>query len=132
GPKTKLIIMQRSTGYSDRRAFTIDEIKRAVDIIRKESKVPIFIDNCYGEFTERLEPTEVGVDIAAGSLIKNPGGGLAYTGGYIVGKEEHVEKVAAQLTAPGIGRECGLTFGQTRSILQGLFMAPQVTIHCIK
>lgn len=129
---TDLVIMQRSTGYSNRRAFTVDEMKRAVDAIRKSFDGIIFLDNCYGEFTETIEPTEVGVDIMAGSLIKNPGGGLSLSGGYVVGKESLIERVASELTAPGIGKECGLTFGQSRNTLMGLFLAPHRVVQCIK
>ena len=129
---TDLVIMQRSTGYSDRRAFTVDEIKRAVEEIRKSYDGIIFLDNCYGEFTEKIEPTEIGVDVMAGSLIKNPGGGLSLSGGYVVGSEEIIERVAAELTAPGIGKECGLSFGQTRNTLMGLFLAPHRVAQCIK
>lgn len=129
---TDLVIMQRSTGYSNRRAFTVDEMKRAVDAIRKSFDGIIFLDNCYGEFTETIEPTEVGVDIMAGSLIKNPGGGLSLSGGYVVGKEALIERVASELTAPGIGKECGLTFGQSRNTLMGLFLAPHRVVQCIK
>lgn len=130
---TKLIMIQRSTGYSDRRAFTIAEIKEAVDQVRNIKKdVLIFVDNCYGEFTEYLEPSELGIDIMAGSLIKNPGGGLAYSGGYIVGKGNLIKKCASKLTAPGIGKECGLTFGMTRQILQGLFISPKVVYDALK
>lgn len=129
---TDLVIMQRSTGYSNRRAFTVDEMKRAVDEVRKSFDGIIFLDNCYGEFTETIEPTEVGVDILAGSLIKNPGGGLSLSGGYVVGKESLIERVASELTAPGIGKECGLTFGQSRNTLMGLFLAPHRVVQCIK
>lgn len=129
---TDLVIMQRSTGYSNRRAFTVDEMKRAVDEVRKSFDGIIFLDNCYGEFTETIEPTEVGVDIMAGSLIKNPGGGLSLSGGYVVGKESLIERVASELTAPGIGKECGLTFGQSRNTLMGLFLAPHRVVQCIK
>ena len=129
---TDLVIMQRSTGYSNRRAFTVDEMKRAVDEVRKSYDGIIFLDNCYGEFTETIEPTEVGVDIMAGSLIKNPGGGLSLSGGYVVGKEALIERVASELTAPGIGKECGLTFGQSRNTLMGLFLAPHRVVQCIK
>ena len=129
---TDLVIMQRSTDYSNRRAFTVDEMKRAVDAIRKSFDGIIFLDNCYGEFTEKIEPTEVGVDIMAGSLIKNPGGGLSLSGGYVVGKEALIERVASELTAPGIGKECGLTFGQSRNTLMGLFLAPHRVVQCIK
>lgn len=129
---TDLVIMQRSTGYSNRRAFTVDEMKRAVDEVRKSFDGIIFLDNCYGEFTEKIEPTEVGVDIMAGSLIKNPGGGLSLSGGYVVGTEALIERVASELTAPGIGKECGLTFGQSRNTLMGLFLAPHRVVQCIK
>jgi cystathionine beta-lyase family protein involved in aluminum resistance len=90
------------------------------------------VDNCYGEFLDYMEPTEVGADLMAGSLIKNPGGGLALSGGYIVGKSHLIEQVAGRLTSPGIGKECGLTFGQSRAILQGFFMAPKVVSGAIK
>lgn len=130
--KTKLIIFQRSTGYSDRRAFTVSEMEKAIKIIKRKSKAVIFLDNCYGEFTETTEPSESGFDVLAGSLIKNPGGGLALTGGYLVGKKDLIRKISATLTAPGIEKECGLTFGQTRNTLMGLFLAPQRVNHCIK
>lgn len=124
---TSLVIMQRSTGYSNRRAFTVSELKEAVDEVKSINKdIKIFVDNCYGEFTELIEPSEIGIDIMAGSLIKNPGGGLCYTGGYVAGKEELIERAANILTAPGIGKDCGLTFGMTRQILQGLFMSPKI------
>lgn len=130
---TSLVIMQRSTGYSNRRAFTISELKEVIDEVKKINKnIKIFVDNCYGEFTEILEPSEIGIDIMAGSLIKNPGGGLCYTGGYVAGKEELVERAANILTAPGIGKDCGLTFGMTRQILQGLFMSPKIVEDAIK
>ncbi len=89
------------------------------------------VDNCYGEFLDTKEPTDVGVDIMAGSLIKNPGGGLALTGGYIVGRHDLVEQISYRLTCPGIGKECGLTFGTTRSVLQGFFMAPYVVSQAV-
>ncbi|WBW50768.1 methionine gamma-lyase family protein [Peptoniphilus equinus] len=130
---TKIIAIQRSTGYSNRRAFTTDELKTTISAIKKAyPNILIFMDNCYGEFTDTVEPTEYGCDFMAGSLIKNPGGGLAYSGGYIVGRREIIEKVANRLTAPGIGKECGLTFGMTRQILQGLFIAPKIVEDAIK
>ena len=130
---TSLVIMQRSTGYSNRRAFTVSELKEAVDEVKKINKdTKIFVDNCYGEFTELIEPSEIGIDIMAGSLIKNPGGGICYTGGYVAGKEELVERAANFLTAPGIGKDCGLTFGMTRQILQGLFMSPKIVEDAIR
>jgi cystathionine beta-lyase family protein involved in aluminum resistance len=94
--------------------------------------IVLAVDNCYGEFLDIIEPTEVGVDVMAGSLIKNPGGGLALTGGYIVGKGDLIQNIAYRMTAPGIGGECGLTFGQTRTMLQGLFQAPKVVNGAVK
>lgn len=131
--KTKLILIQRSTGYSDRKAITIDDIENAVNAIKKYDKnIIIMVDNCYGEFIDKIEPTDVGVDIIAGSLIKNPGGGLALTGGYIAGKKDLIELVANRSTAPGIGKECGLTFGTTRNTMQGLFLAPHIVAESLK
>ncbi|AOT72918.1 aminotransferase class I/II-fold pyridoxal phosphate-dependent enzyme [Geosporobacter ferrireducens] len=130
---TKMIFIQRSTGYGWRKALTIDDIKQAVESIKTlHPNIIIMVDNCYGEFLDILEPTEVGVDVMAGSLIKNPGGGLALTGGYIVGRKELIRLISYRLTSPGIGKECGLTFGMTRSILQGLFLAPHVVSEAIK
>lgn len=130
---TKLLLIQRSTGYSDRKAITIDEMERAIGKIKEQNRdIIIMVDNCYGEFIEKKEPTDVGADIIAGSLIKNPGGGIALTGGYIVGKAELVEQVANRSTAPGLGKDCGLTFGTTRSTLQGLFLAPHVVSEAVK
>lgn len=131
--KTKIAMIQRSTGYSDRRALTVDEIQEAVIELKKYNEnLIIIVDNCYGEFLEIKEPTDVGVDIMAGSLIKNPGGGLALSGGYIVGKKKLVEQVANRLTAPGLGKDCGLTFGTTRTTLQGLFLAPHIVSEAVK
>jgi cystathionine beta-lyase family protein involved in aluminum resistance len=125
--RTKLVFMQRSKGYSWRKSLSIDDIKEAIDVVKSINKdLIVMIDNCYGEFIETKEPTEVGADIIAGSLIKNPGGGLALTGGYIAGRADLIELISYRLTSPGIGKECGLTFGTTRNILQGLFMAPYV------
>ncbi|MBP2025524.1 aminotransferase class I/II-fold pyridoxal phosphate-dependent enzyme [Peptoniphilus stercorisuis] len=130
---TKVIMLQRSTGYSDRRAITADEFKEAIAGIKKIAPdVIIFVDNCYGEFTDLYEPSDFGADIMAGSLIKNPGGGLAFSGGYVVGKEIYINRIANRLTAPGIGKECGLSFGMTRQILQGLFISPKVVEDAIK
>lgn len=132
-PNTKVIMLQRSTGYSDRRAITVDEFKEAIAGIKEIApNVIIFVDNCYGEFTDYYEPTDFGADLMAGSLIKNPGGGLAYSGGYVVGKKDLIDKIANRLTAPGIGKECGLSFGLTRQILQGLFISPKVVEDAIK
>lgn len=131
--KTKLLLIQRSTGYSDRNAITIEEIARSIKKIKEVYKdIIIMVDNCYGEFVEKQEPTDVGADIMAGSLIKNPGGGLALSGGYIVGNKELIELVANRSTAPGLGKDCGLTFGMTRNILQGLFLAPLIVSEAVK
>lgn len=130
---TEVIYIQRSAGYSWRRGLTIDEIEAVIKHVKHiNPSCIVMVDNCYGEFLEYQEPTEVGADLMAGSLIKNPGGGLALSGGYIVGKAHLIEQVAGRLTSPGIGKECGLTFGQTRPILQGLFMAPTVVSGAVK
>jgi cystathionine beta-lyase family protein involved in aluminum resistance len=128
-----VIYIQRSAGYAWRGALSVSEIGDIITFIKKQwPNCIVMIDNCYGEFLEIIEPTEVGADIAAGSLIKNPGGGQALSGGYIVGKKCLIDRVAARMTSPGIGKECGLTFGQTRSMLQGLFMAPTVVGGALK
>ena len=130
---TKLALIQRSTGYTQRRAFTIKEIKKAIDKIKSiNPNTIVFVDNCYGEFTEDKEPIEVGADILAGSLIKNLGGGIAITGGYICGKSDLIEYCANTLTAPGIGKDEGLSFGTNRTVLQGLYFAPQIVKEAIK
>ena len=131
--KVKLIHIQRSRGYSLRNALTISDIENIVKNIRLINKdVVIMVDNCYGEFTEKLEPTEVGVDIVCGSLIKNPGGGLCEIGGYIAGRHDLIDLCAQTLTCPGIGKECGATLGQNRNILQGLFIAPAIVKNALK
>ena len=131
--KTKVILIQRSTGYTQRRAFTIDEIEKAIIEIRKISKdVVIFIDNCYGEFTETKEPIEIGADIVAGSRIKNLGGGIAITGGYISGRKDLIEYCANTLTAPGIGKDEGLSFGINRLVVEGLYFAPHIVKEAIR
>mgnify|MGYP000091380607 CR=1 FL=1 len=130
---TKVVMIQRSTGYAVRPAIRMDEMKSAIESVRSIApNAIIMVDNCYGEFVEELEPVEIGADLAVGSLIKNPGGGLALSGGYVVGKEHLVNRIANFLTAPGVGKECGLTFGQSRSILQGLFLAPQSVSNALK
>lgn len=130
---TKVVAMQRSTGYDWREALTIEEIKNITETIHKKNKdIIVMVDNCYGEFVSDIEPTDVGVDVMAGSLIKNPGGGLALSGGYVVGREDLIENISYRLTCPGIGAECGLTFGQTRAILQGLFLAPKAVNGALK
>ena len=129
----KLVHIQRSTGYGWRNSLTIDEIETIISSVKSIRKdVIIFVDNCYGEFIDTKEPTDVGADLVAGSLIKNIGGGIAPTGGYIAGKSEYVTQAAYRLTIPGIGGECGSTFGVMRSLYQGLFMAPHVAIEALK
>lgn len=130
--KTKLVMIQRSKGYSWRKSLSIEDIKEAIEVVKSVNKdLIVMVDNCYGEFLDTKEPTEVGADIMAGSLIKNPGGGLALTGGYIAGRKDLVEMISYRLTTPGIGKECGLTFGTTRNVLQGFFMAPYVTSQAV-
>lgn len=132
-PETKMVAIQRSTGYDFRPAISLQSIEKAIDIVHGiNPDIIVMIDNCYGEFVDIYEPTDIGADIMAGSLIKNPGGGLALSGGYIVGKSDLIEKVAYRLTCPGIGAECGLTYGQNRNVLQGLFMAPKVVNSAVK
>ena len=129
----KMVFLQRSRGYAVRQTLSCAEIGEACAVVRRVNpNAVIMVDNCYGEFTEELEPTQVGADMCAGSLIKNPGGGLAPTGGYIVGRKDLVERAAYRLTAPGIGGECGCTMGQNRRLYQGLFLAPHVTAQAIK
>lgn len=132
-PNIKLVFIQRSRGYAVRQTLSCAEIGEACDMIRKNNPdAVIMVDNCYGEFVEEMEPTEVGADIIAGSLIKNPGGGLASTGGYIAGRADLVENASYKLTAPGIGGECGASLGQNRLLYQGLFMAPHITMQALK
>lgn len=129
----KVVGIQRSRGYDWRPSYTVEQIARMVQFVKEI--VPdaiVFVDNCYGEFTEETEPTEAGVDLMAGSLIKNPGGGMAPTGGYIVGKRNLVELAAYRLTAPGIGGEVGAMLGTTRDIFQGLFLAPHLVGQALK
>ena len=131
--KVKVIHIQRSKGYALRKSLYVSDIKDIIDEIRKINKeVIIMVDNCYGEFVEKIEPTDVGADIACGSLIKNIGGGLCETGAYIVGKKDLIKLCAETLTCPGIGKECGATLDQNRNILQGLFMAPTIVSNAIK
>ncbi len=132
-PKVKAIMLQRSRGYSNRRAFGIDDIGKIITAVREvNADANILVDNCYGEFVETLEPTDVGADLIAGSLIKNPGGGLAPTGGYIAGRTDLVERAALRMTTPGIGGECGSTLGNSRLLYQGLFMAPHIVAQALK
>ncbi|SET39458.1 methionine gamma-lyase family protein [[Clostridium] polysaccharolyticum] len=131
--KTKLVTIQRSKGYQTRPTLSVERIGQLIAFIKEiKPDVICMVDNCYGEFVERMEPTEVGADICAGSLIKNPGGGLAPIGGYIVGKEEYIEQCAFRLTAPGLGKEVGATLGLNQSLFQGLFLAPSVTAGALK
>lgn len=131
--KTKLVTIQRSKGYCFRPSLTVEEIKRLIDFIKNiRSDVICMVDNCYGEFVDVIEPSDVGADLVVGSLIKNPGGGLAPVGGYIVGKSEFVENAAYRLTSPGLGREVGPTLGVTASLIQGLFLSPNVVCSSIK
>ncbi len=133
GPNTRMVVLQRSTGYGWRPAMTIDKIEGWAAFMNEiDPSIIKMVDNSYGEFVDYKEPTEVGADIMAASLIKNPGGGLALTGGYIAGKADLVDKIQYRMTCPGIGGECGLTFGQTRSIFQGLFIAPRVVIGAVR
>jgi cystathionine beta-lyase family protein involved in aluminum resistance len=130
---TRLALIQRSCGYSWRQSLSIDEIEKIVYIIKQQNPDTVcFVDNCYGEFIETREPTAVGVDLMAGSLIKNPGGTIVTAGGYVAGKTELVEAAACRLTSPGIGREGGATFDQNRLLFQGLFLAPQMVGEAIK
>lgn len=129
----KAVLLQRSRGYATRASLSVAEIRELCAVIREATpEVYILVDNCYGEFVEELEPTQVGADLVVGSLIKNPGGGLAPTGGYLAGRRELIEGAAARLTAPGIGKECGCTLGHDRSLYQGLFLAPHVTAQAVK
>lgn len=131
--KTKLVTIQRSKGYQTRPTLSVERIGELISFIKKiKPDVICMVDNCYGEFVERLEPTQVGADMAVGSLIKNPGGGLAPIGGYIVGKKECVENAAYRLTSPGLGKEVGASLGILSSFYQGLFLAPTVTASALK
>lgn len=131
--QVKVVAIQRSRGYSSRSSFTVDEIKVMVDHVREIlPNAIIFVDNCYGEFSEIVEPTEVGVDVMVGSLIKNAGGGIAHTGGYVVGNQKLIEMIANRLTNVGAGKEEGATLENLRRMYQGFFMAPEVTGAAIK
>lgn len=131
--RTKLAAIQRSKGYQTRPSFGVDEIGELIRFL-KEIKPDLIcmVDNCYGEFTETKEPTDVGADLLVGSLIKNPGGGLAPIGGYIAGKKQFVENAAFRLTTPGLGKEVGATLGVTQSFFQGFFLSPTVTAAALK
>ena len=129
----KMVYIQRSRGYSLRHSISIDEIEKIATLTHRVSPdTVVMTDNCYGEFTEKKEPCDVGVDLAAGSLIKNPGGGIASTGGYICGRADLVEKCADRLTCVGMGKEVGCSLNQNREMLLGFFLAPQVVASALK
>lgn len=131
--KTRMVCLQRATGYGWRKAITIAQIEEWSRFVKAVNPdIICMTDNCYGEFLDTKEPTQVGADIMAGSLIKNPGGGLALSGGYIAGRADLIEQISYRMTSQGIGKECGLTFGQTRTMFQGLFMAPKVVNGAVK
>ena len=131
--KTRMVTVQRATGYGWRKAITIEQIEEGARFVSGLSPhIVKMVDNCYGEFLDIKEPTDAGADVIAGSLIKNPGGGLALTGGYVAGRGDLIDKIQYRMTCPGIGGECGLTFGQTRTMLQGLFQAPKVVNGAVK
>ena len=132
-PNVKVVLIQRSKGYSTRASLSVDEIGEMVRVIKAANpNAAVIVDNCYGEFVETIEPTHVGADLVVGSLIKNPGGGLAPTGGYLAGRRDLGEGAAMRLTVPGIGGECGCTLGQNRLLYQGLFMAPHTVAQAVK
>ncbi len=131
--ETRMVLIQRSRGYSWRQALSISSLEKAIRYIKGiRNDIIVMVDNCYGEFVEEKEPVEAGADIVAGSLIKNPGGGLAPSGGYIAGKAEYVRKAAYRLTTPGLGRKVGATLGNNRLLIQGLFLAPHVVAESLK
>ena len=133
GPKTKMVTIQRSKGYDTRPTLSVDRIGELISFIKEiKSDVICMVDNCYGEFVETKEPTMVGADLCVGSLIKNPGGGLAPIGGYIVGKKNYIENCAYRLTSPGLGKEVGASLGILPQFYQGLFLAPTVTAAALK
>jgi cystathionine beta-lyase family protein involved in aluminum resistance len=132
-PRVKAVLIQRSKGYSTRSSLSVAEIGELARIVKENNpNAAVLVDNCYGEFVETMEPTQVGADLCVGSLIKNPGGGLAPTGGYIVGRKDLVDGAAQRLTAPGIGAECGCTLGYSRQLYQGLFLAPHTVCQAVK
>jgi len=132
-PRVKAVLIQRSKGYATRASLSVAEIGEMCAVIRAANPgAAILVDNCYGEFVESLEPTQVGADLVVGSLIKNPGGGLAPTGGYLAGRRDLIEGAAMRLTVPGIGKECGATLGNNRLLYQGLFLAPHTTAQALK
>jgi len=131
--KTKLVTIQRSKGYQTRRTLSVEQIGELITFIKgMKPDIICMVDNCYGEFVERIEPSEVGADMIVGSLIKNPGGGLAPIGGYICGTKKCVENAAYRLTSPGLGKEVGASLGILKDFYQGLFLAPTVTANALK
>lgn len=132
-PCTKLVTIQRSKGYQTRPTLSVERIGDLIRFIKEiRSDIICMVDNCYGEFTETIEPSDVGADLVVGSLIKNPGGGLAPIGGYLAGKKECIENAACRLTTPGLGREVGASLQALSSFYQGLFLAPSVTANAMK
>ena len=132
GDRVKVVFIQRSKGYLDRPTLTVEEIGKIASFVHRRSKAYVVVDNCYGEFTEDKEPCAVGADMAIGSLIKNPGGGIAESGGYIVGTARAVELASYRLTSVGTGTEVGATLGQNRNMFKGFFMAPHIVAQAIK
>ena len=130
--KIKLVYIQRSRGYSLRPSLSCEQIAEIVKIVKANSDADVMVDNCYGEFTQTIEPTQAGADIIAGSLIKNAGGGIAKTGGYVAGRADLVEKISYRLTTPGLGREVGATLGHSRELFMGLFFAPHTVGEALK
>ena len=131
--KTKLVTIQRSKGYQTRPSFSVKQIGELIAFVKKiKPDVICMVDNCYGEFVDTIEPSDVGADIMVGSLIKNPGGGLAPIGGYIAGRKDCVENASYRMTCPGLGMEVGATLGVNRSLYQGFFLAPMVTKGALK
>lgn len=131
--ETKVAFLQRSRGYEWRDSYGLDYLKEKIDLIHdKAPNAMIFVDNCYGEFTQKLEPTDIGADLIAGSLIKNPGAGIVAAGAYIAGKKEYVDNAAEVLTAPGIGTHGGCSFDQNRLMFQGFFLAPSIVYEALK
>lgn len=130
--KIKLVYIQRSRGYSLRPSLSCEEIGEIIKIVKENSDADVMVDNCYGEFTQTVEPTQVGADIIAGSLIKNAGGGIARTGGYVAGRHDLVEKISYRLTTPGLGREVGATLGMSRELYMGLFFSPHTVGEAVK
>ena len=132
-PRVKAVLIQRSRGYATRDSLSVAKVGELAKVVKDNNpNAAVLVDNCYGEFVETIEPTQVGADLVVGSLIKNPGGGLAPTGGYIAGRHDLIEGAAMRLTTPGIGKECGSTFGSNRSLYQGLFLAPHTTAQAVK